>query len=226
MSGNINRRSVLAAIGASTTVGIGSVAGKEDSREYTKADLEQARAPYNSQAKAVAALQQHSQPILDQLEAVNLIPRASPSVFKQGAGETSGGSEISIDGVKFPEDSEPTARITARFESDNYAVKVFVRPQAESAHAIYYPNSDDPHSASVITADSASNDGFSTEDEVCCGGGGGGCAYQGVYCTNNTSLSCHGVWDEYEVYDCSDGSCYYGDHAGCCNATERETWDC
>lgn len=215
---------MIASVGTGAIIGVGTVAGDRDDDDYTRAHFERARDRYNSEGRAIEAVQRHAQPVLDLLEASEIIPKATPSIFRTGNGTLSeedvqaGNTGVFVNRVMSSEDPEPTARITARYETEKYSVGVYVKPEQETSYAIIVSKSE-RDSATVITLDDVQDDDISTLDEVCpdCGGGGG-CGYLTTNCTSSTSRSCHGVYDEYEIWECTNGECYWADRVGCCGS--------
>lgn len=226
MPERINRRSVLAAMGIGSTIVAGNAlagTGKEELPD--KDEAEKAISTYDEES-AIEAIEEYGKPYLRYFkeDEHDVIPTSSASLFRTGELLTidefhNGSPGIFVNAVNF--DGEGwTPRITARYENEKYFVKIYIKPGVKEAHSVvekkYMEDVKVLHTFSDGSVDTTTGDGVIGQEDLNGGAGDCDCCYIGDYCTGSTSYSCWGIFDEYEIYECEDGSCYTGDHTGCC----------
>lgn len=240
MAEKLNRRSLLAALGASSTVGTGNVIARSD--EQSKIDDEDAGKDilekYDTEAAAAKAIENYGKPYLRYIEEDehDVIDTSSVSLFTNGELLTdseflNGESGIFVSSVKF-DNFGWTPRITARHENEDYIIKIYVKPELEEAHAAVEKKYMEDVKVLLTFAngsvDASSGDTVIAQEDLNGGAGGCDCCYIGDYCTTRASYSCPGDhnYHQHEIWECEDGSCLYGDRTGCCDPRYVEDYDC
>lgn len=240
MDENINRRSLLAALGASSTIGTGTViaGGSETEDEISEAAVEEVLKEFDTEAAAAEAIEKYGKPYLRYFEEDehDVIDTSSTSLFTRGELLTSeeflnGKSGLFVRAVELANYGW-TPRITARHENEDYIIKIYVKPELEEAHAgvekKYMENVVALHTFEGGSIDASSGGEVIGQLDLNGGAGDCDCCYIGDYCTVRSGWDCTGsyTYDMYEIWECEDGSCLYGDWEGCCDPRYEETYDC